>query len=231
MLDLHICALMLDINSGSLNIHLSINTSSLNMYVSLNIHASSTNISALTWDWNVHVDSSLVGNIDATGNTSHRLFDSMKLDSTIALLKSDVSTYITSYTNILLVVCVKITSNITLIICVKINIGTGSLCGDEVPLRSWCFGVANMALEDRNDLSFSMVRLNVLRSSTTPSQLSFSNICISVSHLLLCSSAAEVPCATDDCQYDSNDNNDDDMSFRICILLNRCSVFFTVRHN
>ena len=173
-----------------LDIH--INTS-LNMYVSRNIHISST-ITSLT-SWNVHIDSILLGNV--TLNAS-RLLDLKKLDSAIALLNVDIG------------------ANITLIIAVNVYGGSGTLCGDELPLRSWCISVADMVCKNWDDISSNSLRLKVF--TTASSQLTFSNISISVIHLDFCNSAAEVPCATNDCHNDKYDDQDDDVSLRIYIL-------------
>lgn len=201
MLDIHV--------DTSADIH--IYTSSRNMYVSWNIHISS----AMAWD--VHVDSSLVGN--ATLDT-WRLIDFKKLDSAIVLLNIDISS------NITLIIGV----NVSLIIAANINTGSGSLSGNEVPLRRWCFSIADMVFENRNNFSSSMSRLKILITSCRSSQLSFSNISVSDNHLGICYSAEEVPSATNDCHDHSNDDNDDDVSLYIYTFCRRCSVFFTVRH-
>ena len=199
--------------------------------------------------WDVHIDSTLVGNtarntsilissalarntnrflqmnlLIQLANLTSRFLDFMKLDSAIALLNINIRANIT----------LIISSNITLIITVNIYVvyaGSGILRGDEIPLRSWCISVADMVCKNWDDFSSGLIRLKIFGSSATSSQLSFSNVCISVIHLDFCHSAAEVPCATNDCHDDSNDNNDDDMKLCISIYLCRCSVFFTVRHN
>jgi len=126
------------------------------------------------------------------------LLDFIKFDSAIALLNVDIS--------------VESTANM------HVSSDTRSLhFGDELPLRRWCL-LSDMVCKNRDDFSSNMGRLKIF-TATASSQLSFSNISVSVVHLDFCNSAAEVPSATNGCHYDSNDDYDDNVSLCIVILL------------
>ena len=196
MLDIHISTLMLDIHGST----------SLNLYVSLNIH-----ITTMAWDvhinsiasrnvhidtvasWYVHVDSTLVGN---SARITCWLLDSIKFNSAIVLLHINITANVSLIINITATVWLIINVNIVLVITVNINVGSGCLGGDEVPLRSRCFSIADMVRKDWDDTLISILRrLKILRSSSTSSELSFSNISISNNILDICHSEAKVPSA------------------------------------